>query len=165
MGPIWVYWQLVAFFFRPLVPFFFFCQWPWALMNRARTFYALAKPSASGVGAVYCAKRNNNNKKKQIKKKEPWHSRKQEGVIKMSDKCNFLTTAFEYCLMYISYLLGSVSQLAPSPWQRLFVIYLWLELLPWCFLYHAPPVSLHFMSLEKYYVSACFASAQTRWIF
>lgn len=40
-----------------LVLLFIFSQWPCALMNRSRTFYTLALLSASGVGAVYCAKK------------------------------------------------------------------------------------------------------------
>lgn len=60
-------------------------------MNGSRTSSTLALPSASGVAAIYCGKEEN--------KKNCRARRKQEGVIQNDD---FPTTAFEYCLTYIS---------------------------------------------------------------
>lgn len=75
--------------------------------------------------------------------KETCHSRKLEGVI----KCNFLTTAFDYCLMYFffSYLAQSPSLHLHLDNSSLSSICL-IRAIPMLLSLHAPPFSLHFMS-------------------
>lgn len=84
----------------------------------------------------------------------------------MSDKCSFLTAAFDHCLMYIFFVfLSSLSQLAPlftlkkSPLSSTVCLFQAIQMVhsP-----HNPPSSLYFMSQKNKTDSQCFASAQTR---